>query len=359
MSFEMVINRNNYEIYFLDYMEGRLEENLLPEFRLFLEKNPDLADQLKGMDKMILSVGNSQLPDKAKLKKKIVPVMGIDEDTIDEYLVAELESELTSEDKSDLERFLAINPAFHYDRSIYQKTILQPDEQVIFPAKNNLKKRTFYIISGRTAWISSLAAALLILVLAWRIYFPGSSKINDSPVVMRSSQRATHSSFQMASLSSKGIELPRAAEKIQPRAVTPIHRERPVLANLDPVPGQEVESVAQSEPPVISIDFIPDPMIEEPQAELAVEGSRNLLGKIVYRLGNKNREKRQEKEADSPTRERNVNFWSFASLGVQGYNKLTDRDIEMEVVKNYDGTPKGYSFVEDGHVILSRDLSKE
>ncbi|MBC8005772.1 MAG: hypothetical protein H7X84_09885, partial [Verrucomicrobia bacterium] len=40
------ITRDNYEAFFLDYLEGNLEETLIDQFLDFLEKNPDLKEEL-------------------------------------------------------------------------------------------------------------------------------------------------------------------------------------------------------------------------------------------------------------------------------------------------------------------------
>ncbi|MEZ4798842.1 MAG: hypothetical protein R2809_03495 [Flavobacteriales bacterium] len=43
----MMITRENYEAYFLDYLEGNLDESLLPQFHRFLDENPDLKVELE------------------------------------------------------------------------------------------------------------------------------------------------------------------------------------------------------------------------------------------------------------------------------------------------------------------------
>lgn len=51
----MIITRENYEAFFLDYLEGNLDAVLLPEFNRFLEENLDLKEEL-------LLVGDFSLP---------------------------------------------------------------------------------------------------------------------------------------------------------------------------------------------------------------------------------------------------------------------------------------------------------
>lgn len=46
----MIINRNNYEAFFLDYIEGRLNSEQRAEVQLFLLANPDLAAEIEDLD---------------------------------------------------------------------------------------------------------------------------------------------------------------------------------------------------------------------------------------------------------------------------------------------------------------------
>ena len=51
----MKIDRNNYEIFVLDFLEGNLDSDEMNEFRSFLEKNPELKqDVYSGVDFKLL-----------------------------------------------------------------------------------------------------------------------------------------------------------------------------------------------------------------------------------------------------------------------------------------------------------------
>ena len=45
----MIITRDNYEAFFLDYLEGNLDVALLPEFEAFVAANPDLKEELESV----------------------------------------------------------------------------------------------------------------------------------------------------------------------------------------------------------------------------------------------------------------------------------------------------------------------
>jgi hypothetical protein len=54
-----------------------------------------------------------------------------------------------------------------------------------------------------------------------------------------------------------------------------------------------------------------------------------------------------------------MNIWNMLSTGIKGYNKISDRDIELYVRKGEDGKVSYYALVEQDRMILSKDLKKE
>jgi len=67
----MKINRENYEVYFLDYLEGKLPPDLVDELLIFMDKNPDLKDEFEGLDTVALAPDEDIVfENKDSLKKK-------------------------------------------------------------------------------------------------------------------------------------------------------------------------------------------------------------------------------------------------------------------------------------------------
>ena len=60
-----MITRENYEIYFIDYMDGNLSERERAEVEAFLLVHPDLQEQLDGMGEVRL-----EFPRKFSVKKR-------------------------------------------------------------------------------------------------------------------------------------------------------------------------------------------------------------------------------------------------------------------------------------------------
>ena len=65
----MNITRNNYESYFIDYLDGNLSPVKLRELNAFLLLNPDLAEQLEELPTNRLKVPEINYPNKSLLRK--------------------------------------------------------------------------------------------------------------------------------------------------------------------------------------------------------------------------------------------------------------------------------------------------
>jgi len=83
----MEITRENYESWFLDYLEGRLEEGMMDEFIRFVHENPDLKEELSGYEAVSLDDRGMVFEGKEKLKKEVFDLP----ETFDEAAIARME----------------------------------------------------------------------------------------------------------------------------------------------------------------------------------------------------------------------------------------------------------------------------
>ena len=126
----MEITRNNYERFFLDYFEGNLEAEM--EFALldFLDRNPDLKDELDSFEKLQLQGSTLGLTEKTKLYKpeKINPA------NEDSFFIAFHEGDLNSIEKSELENYLSVDPEKENLLEAFGRLKLKPEESLFDPA---------------------------------------------------------------------------------------------------------------------------------------------------------------------------------------------------------------------------------
>ena len=92
----MNINRNNYEKYFIDYLEGTLSKDDIHDLRVFLLFNQDLAELLDDIAKIKLTAPSVRYTRKENLKKDELHACK------DYYAIAIAENSLSTQDISDI-----------------------------------------------------------------------------------------------------------------------------------------------------------------------------------------------------------------------------------------------------------------
>lgn len=144
-----MINRENYEIYFLDFFDNNLSKEKAQLLFDFLEENPDLKEEFDQFKNLSLQKDspNEKLNDFSGLKKPL-KINVLNED---DYFIGDLEGDLTELESEELSDYL-----FEFkDRKKkflrYQKTKLVAPT-IIFSGKYKLKKGRvvplYYYISG-------------------------------------------------------------------------------------------------------------------------------------------------------------------------------------------------------------------
>ena len=156
----MNITRDNYEVFFLDYLEGNLEENHIDQFLDFLEQNPDLKEELQLFENISLPEEDLLFSDKESLYKKSV----YEKELLENKFVAYLENDLQARERELFESWLADNPEFQHEYQLFAKTRLAPDSNVVFPAKKLLYRKPAKVLVLN--WVTRVAA---VVVLLWGV----------------------------------------------------------------------------------------------------------------------------------------------------------------------------------------------
>jgi hypothetical protein len=158
----MKINRDNYEAYFIDYIEGNLNENLVDDFLEFLQQNPDLKEELSLFQSVSLEPEEIQFNKKEELYKNKFDL----EDHFNHASVAFLEGDLNKGEKEKFEGYLNSHPEKQKEFQIFQKTKLHPDLSKTFNKKGSL----YHHSVGKSVVIWSVRiAAVLILALTFYV----------------------------------------------------------------------------------------------------------------------------------------------------------------------------------------------
>lgn len=144
----MKITRDNYELYFLDYLDHNLDEHLINDLFEFLRENPDLEDELEIMTTHTLEPENISFRGKSKLYKEKYD----QESEFNNAAIARLEGDETVQDKTGFEKYLANHPEKQKDIVLFENTKLKHDNSVTCRIKHKLY---------RTSNIKSLTITIL------------------------------------------------------------------------------------------------------------------------------------------------------------------------------------------------------
>ena len=160
----MNINRSNYEIYFLDYLDGNLPDNQIDDFLDFLKNNPDLHDELKAVSTIELPAEKIAYSGKEGLLKN--ELTGTSQ--FDYQAVAFIEEDLNQEDSRLFLDELSKDPQKEEDFDLFLKARLVPDKAIVFDGKKHLYKQT----PMRMLWkyTSRVAAVLVLLLGVWTVW---------------------------------------------------------------------------------------------------------------------------------------------------------------------------------------------
>jgi hypothetical protein len=137
----MKIDRENCEAWFLDYYEGNLSKEGVEEMFAFLKINADLQELFDSYDDVSFSPDKQiHFDAKSDLKKPVGASEGINENNYEEYFVGAVENVLNEEEKKQLEKFLLQFPSKREELDLLRKAILEPEEEIVFEHKSELKK---------------------------------------------------------------------------------------------------------------------------------------------------------------------------------------------------------------------------
>ncbi|HEY5371119.1 MAG TPA: hypothetical protein VIJ75_19215 [Hanamia sp.] len=185
----MTVNRNNYEECFLLYADNELSKTERKIVEIFVQENPDLKEEFSMM-KLTINLPDEKIKlfDKSFLLKEELPV--INESNYEEIFVLYHDGELSGEQKSKTEDFIAENPKVKTEFELIGKTRFIPENSVVYPGKKKLYRKEK---SGKVIPIMfwrSIAAAVLIGFGLWitipllnkrQVSAPVATTVNSSP----------------------------------------------------------------------------------------------------------------------------------------------------------------------------------
>ena len=135
----MLINRHNYEEFFLLYVDNELPVADRKAVETFVEQNPDLEEELVMMMQSVLRPDPKVVFTNKEMLLKNKPANGlVNESNYEEYFVLYGDNELTNKEKDLVEQFVYKHPQYQAEFELIQQARLIPEQALAYPDKNEL-----------------------------------------------------------------------------------------------------------------------------------------------------------------------------------------------------------------------------
>lgn len=159
-----MLSRSNYEIYFVDYADGKLTPAQQRELFAFLDQHPDLKEEFELFNSVDVPVETVKIKyeNKDSLKKGVVST---------EQLIAFFENDLSLKERQDVQVAMDADRQLQREYELIASTVLKPDKTVIYKNKHQLKRGVLISMHPAVKQFTAVAASLVILIAAYFILF--------------------------------------------------------------------------------------------------------------------------------------------------------------------------------------------
>lgn len=351
----MKINRNNYETFLIDYIDGKLDTSQEAELLLFLKSNPDIQEEFTEFENIPLQSDNISFIDKEKLKKvPIHAVAGIGEENFGQCFVAYCEGDLAPQEQDDLLHFLSKNAQLKPDFEIHKKLKLEPDQTIFYLKPEELKRRP-----AIAAWWwsgSAIAAAIalfftLINLLNTEEGFHENQSLHIVHLDSKSDVQLinTPSYSQLSARVPIPIQIRNSANESEQLSKFNIVNFTTIDSKLIALKLNDDSHKPEALKPMLTNEFITLANNEPVQKEKR----KNIFGRILKRqvelLAEKSPVKNKKDKSSDPA------FVRFLDGSITAFNTVTGSEVEMKKAYNKEGELTHYQ-VEGEVLSLNRNI---
>lgn len=332
----MKIDRSNYEIWLVDWLDGNLSEVRKAELLLFLEDNQDLKEEFNGIASVTLLPTDSYFRGKNNLKKDASEL------TDNQYALlcaGYFENDLNESQKEDLLEIIENDPLRKKEFELIRKMkLISP--AISYKNKNKLYRRTAFqkAISFSLVGLSAAAAIALLIILApfSPEKQPGNS-INFSGVSVPDTNRILNNSAAVTVSVTKPVI--RTAGLTEKTEKTSIHPDSEVRYT---EPGRNIIDTLNfsREKEIEKVIFTTDVSLNQNSFATTLVASSAIAEASYYDDGRSNISRfiaktfRNKILKEDITKDTPLKGYEIAEAGVTGLNKLLG--WEMELDKNND-----------------------
>jgi hypothetical protein len=359
----MKITRDNYEEYFIDYLDGNLSDAQIHEFEAFLLQNPELRDEIEGLEKIIIPPSDEEFLFKENLKQIDISDQ-VSESNFEHFCIAEAEGDLSNQQIEDLNDYLSKHPEKQKERELILKLKVRPDETIVYEDKKSLKKSVFFIQRPAVYKTIAFAASIALLMI---VYFSFMEKDMEQTFVSENTEVLDAKDSTSLAPPKKAPEEKQKDEKGDKKQIIPAAKQQVKKAakTISFKVGIPIASVVEDN----QIEEKPEVNPEEVLKKIDIDpssfqsfSSQNLLvsekidpSKISLPPVRKSADPDEFQTIDEfvltkfselvfKEKEEKISGWGLASAGVQKINDLTGAKMQLEASAEEEGKPKRLSF---------------
>ena len=342
------INRNNYEEYFLDFLDGNLspsDKNLLMSF---LENNPDLKEELEQLNELPEIRTEEKFIEKTVLKKSINNFSS-GSDNFSELCIARIEGDLTKEESNEFDSFINENSKRKKEFEQFKLTKVKADYSIVFRNKKGLKKSSVALFLAKNRYSILSAAASVIIVLALFTLIPRNAEdmpLNIAEVKKTEDKKTIQEELKIEQNSKKQVAVVIKQEAI--KSEEPLHKnENTARENStdsaiieQTIDYQQYEKIAAHG---IEIEYSSvNKSIVYPEykiyqlAELDVKNKHFSVKSFIAGVINK--------EVFNRDRNEKIEMFDVAQASLNGINRITGSNMKLTRIYDENGKPNKTEF---------------
>jgi hypothetical protein len=342
-------DRSNYELWFTDWLDGRLDEKRAGDLEVFLSENPDLREELDGLALTYLVPAGIVYKKKKSLEKS---AKNYSESQFEHLCIASLENDLTPAQRDELKEIIDQDKTKRKVFELYQNLKLKSSSS-IFKRKSIVKKITAGERIFRWSIIGLSAAATVALLVA--AFLSVTSDIKKTPQKAQALKQDTllielHSPLFMAEqiLPDKNLPMSRTgntaseaqvkkpatnpeeyADNTTPDSASAIKRQEVLLAMNVEAPLQMIKPFGVNENTLAASNAANIPQLT---------GERNNVQRFLAKVFHEKIMK------DTAAVNRPVKSYDVAVAGITGLNKILGWDMALQKKPDEKGDIKSYYF---------------
>jgi len=342
------INRNNYEKYFVDFLDGNLSQSEKEEILLFLDQNLDLKEELEFYKDELVLEEEIRYSHKQELKR--LPILsGTNATNFDELCIASLEKDLNDTEEKKFSEYLKENEQRQRNYDLFKLTLVEKDEFIVFPEKSRLKKKELSL--RRNYYTLSIAASIIILIALYILLpkQPVESTMLENHVAEVSKEKEPAMLEQAEKDSFDEVELNRITPTRNDKEIGNTNLLNSKYKNLKPINDNTFNrgetQIVKLSPLEINYNFevsavsanLADVRTEKFMIESITEPS-NFLTIRGFLASSFNERVLNKKEKDK------IELFDIAQASVKGINKITGSNMSLERIYDENGVPDKTEF---------------